>query len=106
MLRFAMKLQQLTGPVMAKGLEDTVFYIYNRLVSLNEVGGEPEHFGVQRRDLPPRATSERARALAGGAARHLAPTTPSAARTCARGSTCSPRCPRSGGAALRALARS
>jgi (1->4)-alpha-D-glucan 1-alpha-D-glucosylmutase len=46
MLRFAMKLQQLTGPVMAKGLEDTVFYVYNRLVALNEVGGEPEHFGT------------------------------------------------------------
>ncbi|MBZ4421123.1 malto-oligosyltrehalose synthase [Myxococcus sp. RHSTA-1-4] len=47
MLRFAMKLQQVTGPVMAKGLEDTVFYVYNRLVSLNEVGGEPERFGVR-----------------------------------------------------------
>ncbi|MFL5346084.1 MAG: malto-oligosyltrehalose synthase [Hyalangium sp.] len=47
MLRFAMKLQQVTGPVMAKGLEDTAFYIYNRLVSLNEVGGEPEHFGTR-----------------------------------------------------------
>ncbi|WP_194869236.1 malto-oligosyltrehalose synthase [Myxococcus sp. AB025B] len=47
MLRFAMKLQQVTGPVMAKGLEDTVFYIYNRLVSLNEVGGEPERFGTR-----------------------------------------------------------
>jgi (1->4)-alpha-D-glucan 1-alpha-D-glucosylmutase len=45
-LRFAMKLQQLTGPVMAKGLEDTVFYLYNRLSSLNEVGGEPERFGT------------------------------------------------------------
>src|SRR5262249_51408751 len=45
MLQFAMKLQQVTGPVMAKALEDTVFYIYNRLVSLNEVGGEPERFG-------------------------------------------------------------
>src|SRR5258708_33398810 len=31
---------------MAKGLEDTAFYVYNRLVSLNEVGGEPEHFGT------------------------------------------------------------
>jgi (1->4)-alpha-D-glucan 1-alpha-D-glucosylmutase len=47
MLHFAMKLQQVTGPVMAKGLEDTVFYIYNRLVSLNEVGGEPERFGLR-----------------------------------------------------------
>lgn len=43
---FVMKFQQLTGPVMAKGVEDTSFYIYNRLTSLNEVGGEPEHFGV------------------------------------------------------------
>ena len=47
MLRFAMKLQQLTGPVTAKGLEDTAFYIYNRLTSLNEVGGEPERFGAR-----------------------------------------------------------
>lgn len=44
-LGFAMKLQQFTGPVMARGMEDTAFYIYNRLVSLNEVGGEPERFG-------------------------------------------------------------
>ncbi len=44
--RFVMKFQQLTGPVMAKGVEDTVFYLYNRLVSLNEVGGEPDRFGV------------------------------------------------------------
>jgi (1->4)-alpha-D-glucan 1-alpha-D-glucosylmutase len=43
---FVMRFQQLTGPVMAKGLEDTSFYIYNRMASLNEVGGEPEHFGV------------------------------------------------------------
>lgn len=44
-LGFAMKLQQFTGPVMAKGMEDTTFYVYNRLVSLNEVGGEPVAFG-------------------------------------------------------------
>jgi (1->4)-alpha-D-glucan 1-alpha-D-glucosylmutase len=42
---FAGKFQQVTSPVMAKGLEDTTFYIYNRLLSLNEVGGEPSHFG-------------------------------------------------------------
>jgi (1->4)-alpha-D-glucan 1-alpha-D-glucosylmutase len=41
-----MRFQQLTGPTMAKGLEDTVFYGFNRLVSLNEVGGDPGHFGV------------------------------------------------------------
>jgi (1->4)-alpha-D-glucan 1-alpha-D-glucosylmutase len=43
--RLAMKFQQYTGPVMAKGVEDTAFYRYNRLVSLNEVGGEPTRFG-------------------------------------------------------------
>jgi (1->4)-alpha-D-glucan 1-alpha-D-glucosylmutase len=43
---WAMKFQQLTGPVMAKGVEDTAFYVYNRLVSLNEVGGHPDHFGL------------------------------------------------------------
>ncbi|HRU38368.1 MAG TPA: malto-oligosyltrehalose synthase, partial [Candidatus Goldiibacteriota bacterium] len=43
---FIMKFQQLTGPLMAKGFEDTFFYVYNRLVSLNEVGGFPERFGV------------------------------------------------------------
>lgn len=43
---FAMKFQQYTGPVMAKGLEDTAFYTYNRLISLNEVGGGPRRFGA------------------------------------------------------------
>jgi len=45
-LRFAMKLQQFSGPVMAKGVEDTAFYRYNRFVALNEVGGAPERFGI------------------------------------------------------------
>ncbi|MDQ3386041.1 MAG: malto-oligosyltrehalose synthase [Actinomycetota bacterium] len=45
-LAFVMKFQQYTGPVMAKGMEDTALYIHNRLASLNEVGGEPERFGV------------------------------------------------------------
>ena len=40
--RFVGKFQQVTSPVMAKGLEDTSFYVYNRLTSLNEVGGSPE----------------------------------------------------------------
>jgi len=44
-LHFAMRFQQLTAPVMAKGVEDTTLYGYNRLVSLNEVGGRPDHFG-------------------------------------------------------------
>jgi (1->4)-alpha-D-glucan 1-alpha-D-glucosylmutase len=42
---FALGFQQLSGPVMAKGVEDTAFYRYHRLVSLNEVGGAPEVFG-------------------------------------------------------------
>ncbi len=45
-MRFVLKFQQTTGPVMAKGLEDTTFYIYNRLTGLNEVGGEPQRFGL------------------------------------------------------------
>ncbi len=40
------RFQQTCGPVMAKGVEDTAFYRWFRLASLNEVGGEPEHFGV------------------------------------------------------------
>ena len=42
----AMKFQQYSSPVMAKAVEDTTFYQYNRLASLNEVGGEPHRFGV------------------------------------------------------------
>jgi (1->4)-alpha-D-glucan 1-alpha-D-glucosylmutase len=45
-LRFSMKFQQYTGPLQAKGLEDTAFYRNNLLVSLNEVGGDPSRFGV------------------------------------------------------------
>ncbi|MGR9087401.1 MAG: malto-oligosyltrehalose synthase [Gammaproteobacteria bacterium] len=48
-LAFAMKFQQFTSPIMAKGLEDTSAYIYHRLLSLNEVGGDPRRFGVTRR---------------------------------------------------------
>lgn len=45
-LKFVGKFQQVTSPVTAKGIEDTALYIYNRLVSLNEVGGEPDKVGV------------------------------------------------------------
>jgi (1->4)-alpha-D-glucan 1-alpha-D-glucosylmutase len=41
-LAFVARWQQVSGPAMAKGLEDTAFYVYNRLISLNAVGGEPE----------------------------------------------------------------
>ena len=43
---WALKFQQVSGPVMAKGVEDTSLYIYNRLISLNEVGSEPQLFGT------------------------------------------------------------
>ena len=46
-VHFVLKFQQTTGPIMAKGLEDTAFYIYNRLAALNEVGGEPQRFGMR-----------------------------------------------------------
>ena len=45
-VHFVLKFQQFTGPIMAKGVEDTACYIYNRLAALNEVGGEPQQFGV------------------------------------------------------------
>lgn len=45
-LRFVRRFQQYTGPVMAKALEDTALYRYHRLTALNEVGGDPRHFGV------------------------------------------------------------
>ncbi len=50
-LRFAMKFQQYTGPVQAKGLEDTAFYRYNLLISLSEVGGDPSTFGRTAREF-------------------------------------------------------
>jgi (1->4)-alpha-D-glucan 1-alpha-D-glucosylmutase len=59
-LRCAMKVQQLSGPVMAKGLEDTAFYRYNRFIALNEVGGEPQRLGASVDELHA-ALAERAR---------------------------------------------
>jgi (1->4)-alpha-D-glucan 1-alpha-D-glucosylmutase len=43
---FVARFQQLTGPVMAKGVEDTAFYVYNRFIALNEVGGDPSRFSM------------------------------------------------------------
>ena len=58
---FVLRFQQLTGSVMAKGLEDTAFYVDNRLVSLNEVGGDPGHFGCTVEEFHAQ-NAERARA--------------------------------------------
>ncbi len=44
---FVLRFQQLCAPAMAKGIEDTAFYCYNRFIALNEVGGDPTRFGVR-----------------------------------------------------------
>jgi len=59
-VQFAMKFQQYTGPVQAKGLEDTAFYSYGVLLSLNEVGGDPAQFGRSVEEFH-RANQERRR---------------------------------------------
>ena len=60
MLEFAMKFQQVTSPVAAKGVEDTAMYRYNRLVCLNEVGNDPGRYSVSSAALH-QANAERAR---------------------------------------------
>ncbi|HEY9620395.1 MAG TPA: malto-oligosyltrehalose synthase, partial [Crinalium sp.] len=50
-LYLVMRIQQYTGPLMAKGVEDTALYVYNRLLSLNEVGGNPERFGISAEEF-------------------------------------------------------
>jgi (1->4)-alpha-D-glucan 1-alpha-D-glucosylmutase len=60
MLEFAMKFQQVTSPVAAKGVEDTAMYRYNRLVCLNDVGNDPGRYGVSSTALH-QANAERAR---------------------------------------------
>lgn len=62
----AMRFQQLSGPAMAKGVEDTTFYRFNRLVALNEVGGDPSQFGLdleQFHQACSRAQIERPKAM-------------------------------------------
>jgi (1->4)-alpha-D-glucan 1-alpha-D-glucosylmutase len=49
--RFIGKFQQITSPVAAKGIEDTALYVYNRLLSLNEVGSDPTVFGFEPSDV-------------------------------------------------------
>lgn len=49
MFLFLQRCQQFTGPLAAKGVEDTSFYIFNRLISHNEVGDSPENFGLSEK---------------------------------------------------------
>jgi (1->4)-alpha-D-glucan 1-alpha-D-glucosylmutase len=60
-MRFVGKFQQVTSPVTAKGIEDTALYVFNRLVSLNEVGGEPDRFGITPGALHARLAERAAR---------------------------------------------
>jgi len=64
-LRFALRFQQTTGPVMAKALEDTVFYRYNRLIAVNEVGGDPRGLGGAPETVHARLTRRRREAAKG-----------------------------------------
>jgi (1->4)-alpha-D-glucan 1-alpha-D-glucosylmutase len=50
-LNFILRWQQFTGPIMAKGFEDSLLYVFNRLVSLNDVGGTPDAPGVSVEEL-------------------------------------------------------
>ena len=63
--RFVRKLQQLTGPVMAKALEDTAFYRFHRLIALNEVGGDPAADAIEIDEFH-RRMHERIAAAGGG----------------------------------------
>src|SRR5205807_2676349 len=49
-LRFYQRLMQFTGPLMAKGVEDTLMYTYNRFIDHNEVGDSPESFGLKLKE--------------------------------------------------------
>ncbi|BFU94936.1 MAG: Similar to maltooligosyl trehalose synthase treY [Nitrospira sp.] len=60
-MRFVMKFQQTTSPVTAKGVEDTVYYRYHRLISLNEVGGDPDQFGLSVEEFHRRMKERQAR---------------------------------------------
>ena len=57
-LDLAMRIQQFTGPVMAKGLEDTALYRYNRLIALNDVGERPDRFSLTVEELHDKSAQE------------------------------------------------
>jgi (1->4)-alpha-D-glucan 1-alpha-D-glucosylmutase len=63
---YARRFGQLSGPVMAKGVEDTAMYRYLRLVALNEVGGDPGRWGVDLDELHRRAATGRPHSLLAG----------------------------------------
>jgi (1->4)-alpha-D-glucan 1-alpha-D-glucosylmutase len=93
--RFAVRFQQFSAPVAAKGVEDTAFYRYFPLSSLNEVGGEPDLFGIEVASSSMRSAPT-ARCAGRTPCWRPRRTTTSARKTCATASTCSPKCPTSG----------
>ncbi len=93
-LSFVMRWQQLTGPAMAKGYEDTALYQYNRLLSLNEVGGQPDSVGLRSTIGIPTIRGCGANGLI-PSTRHRR-TTPSGAKTFARASPSYRRCRKNG----------
>ena len=98
-----MRFQQTTGAVMAKGVEDTAFYRYARLLALNEVGGDPGRCGrtVER---VPRRQRDRARALPARPARHPDARHQALGRRARADRRAVVRCRTSGATAVRALA--
>ena len=88
---FVTRFQQTTPPVMAKGVEDTAFYRYARLLALNDVGGDPGRFSRVGRRLP-RAATRSGRRASRGTCSSPRRTTPSARATCGRGSARWRRC--------------
>ena len=102
---FVTRFQQTSPPVTAKGVEDTAFYRYNRLLALNEVGGDPARFGHR---ASPTSTPRTRSAPSASRAACSSPrrTTRSARATCARGSARSPGWRASGASTCCAGARS
>lgn len=62
---FTVRFQQTSGPVMAKAIEDTAFFRYNRLIALNEVGGSPDHFGADADEFHKRMAARAVRQSGG-----------------------------------------
>ena len=101
---FVTRFQQTTPPVMAKGVEDTAFYRYARLLALNDVGGDPGALLAVASTRLPRGQRASARSASRATCSSPRRTTPSARATCARGSARWRRWPTSSRAHVRTLA--
>ena len=102
---FVTRFQQTTPPVMAKGVEDTAFYRYARLLALNDVGGDPARFGLASSAFHA-ANAERARASRCNLLDHADARHQALGRRARADRRAGRRWPRSGRAHVRALASS